>query len=125
VIEITEQTALRDLDRAELVLAELRAAGFSVALDDFGSGYSSLTYLTRLPIDAVKLDGQFVAAAAAGGRGLELLHAVVGFLARLDLKSVIEGVETEADHRLVSTLGIDYGQGWFYGHPGPASELPD
>ena len=67
-IEVTEQTALRDTDRAARVLGRLREIGFRIALDDFGSGYSSLTYLTQLPIDVVKLDRHFVRAAANRSR---------------------------------------------------------
>ena len=117
-IEVTEQTALRDTERAAHILGRLREIGFRIALDDFGSGYSSLTYLTQLPIDIVKLDRHFVRAAETE-RGLRLMRAMIAFLRQIELVTVVEGVESAEDHALIAELGVDLGQGWYYGRPRP------
>ena len=85
IVEVTEQTALDDIDLAGRVLDELRNQGFVIALTTSGSGYSSLTYLTELPIDVVKLDGAFLRAAQASPRGRQVLEGIVDFLHRIDL----------------------------------------
>lgn len=122
VIEITEQTLIADLDSATGTIGSLHDRGFQVSLDDFGTGHSSLNYLTRLPLTAVKLGGEFIANARAGDRGQETLAAIFDFLSRLGHEVVFEGVETTEDHEMVRSVGGLYAQGWHYGFPAPIDE---
>lgn len=116
-LEVTETALITHIEIAGAVLGELRQRGFKVALDDFGSGYSSLRYLANMPIDLVKFDSTLV-------RGLESNTAQGGLvedLIRLILKAgyevVAEGVETELINRRITALGCRYGQGMLFGRP--------
>jgi EAL domain-containing protein (putative c-di-GMP-specific phosphodiesterase class I) len=93
-LEVTEQTAVEDLTRASAVLQPLRALGVHVSLDDFGTGFSSLGYLARLPVDELKIDRSFVAGLGARSHDDALVRAVLGMAADLGLRVVAEGVET-------------------------------
>ncbi len=124
LIEITETALITRLDLAGEVLQHLRGDGFQVALDDFGSGYSSLRYLAQMPIDLVKFDITLV-------RSLESDSAQGGLvedLARLILKAgyqiVAEGIESERVGRRIGALGCRYGQGYLFGHPQPQCLAP-
>ena len=104
-IEITEQGALADLDRATATLDELRAMGVAVAVDDFGTGHSALAYLEHLPIDIVKIDRSFLPGDGEYGRGRELFGAIADLGCRLGFDVVAEGVETDAQLDLAVSSG--------------------
>jgi EAL domain-containing protein (putative c-di-GMP-specific phosphodiesterase class I) len=111
VLEITE-SHLPDL-AASAALARLRAAGVQVALDDFGSGYSSLAQLVRLPIDVVKLDRDLITNLDEEG-GEAVLAAAVALARSLGMRTVTEGIETPAQLAAVQRAGSDLGQGYLY-----------
>lgn len=113
-IEITEQQILRDPTHAAYELARLRERGVRILFDDFGSGYSSLTWLATLPCDAIKFDGSLVANVAQDGAERKILRALAGLARDLGLETIAEGVETEAQRDAVAALGCDYAQGHFY-----------
>jgi len=91
-------------------------------LDDFGTGFSSLAYLARLPVDTLKIDRSFVLDMTSGPQGLALASTIIGLAHALKLKVVAEGVETEEQHRLLALLGCDEMQGFLLARPMPAAE---
>lgn len=122
-LELTEQMLVDDSEAVKVTLADLKALGVSLALDDFGVGYSSLNYLSRMPIDVVKIDQSFVAQLGSGSSHQAIVHSVVTLAHVLGMSVVAEGVETAEQHELVTALGCDYSQGYFHSQPLPISEI--
>ncbi|UBV44982.1 EAL domain-containing protein (plasmid) [Deinococcus taeanensis] len=122
-VEVTESTVMQNVDLARAHLHALRAAGVHVALDDFGSGHSSLSLLADLPLDTVKLDRTFLRDAVSGGPRLALLSNSIHLARDLNLRTVVEGVEDEAMLNLLRHLGCDAVQGYHILRPSPLSEL--
>ncbi len=122
VIEVTESAVMHDALGAIAVLAELRETGVKVAVDDFGTGYSSLGYLQRLPIDIIKIDRAFVVGVEKPFEAA-LIKAVIQIADALSLRTVAEGVETEAQAEALAELGCEYGQGYLFGTPQPAETM--
>jgi diguanylate cyclase (GGDEF)-like protein len=120
--EVTETALLMDFRRAGENLSELRRAGVTIALDDFGAGYASIGYLRELHFDQIKLDGALVTAAQQGSDGKRLLRAVIGLCEILGVSSVAEHVESEDLLRVLVELGCTAGQG-FWLHPPAAGEI--
>jgi diguanylate cyclase (GGDEF)-like protein len=121
--EVTETAAVANIVRAEALIRRLRDLGFGVALDDFGQGLSSLTYLKTLPVTTLKIDGSFVRDAAADDRSQAMLNAIVQLARAMGLSTVAECVESERIHAIVRTLGVDLGQGFFLGRPTPVDDV--
>ena len=115
--EITETSALDDLDAADRRVQALRAAGIKVCLDDFGVGAASLDYLRKLQIDIIKIDGAFVRDIESDPKVRALAGHLVDLCRELKIDTVAEMVETEAQAEAVKALGVDYGQGWLFGRP--------
>lgn len=120
-LELTEASALADRQSGTGSLERLRRIGVRVSLDDFGSGYSSLSYLAELPLDEMKLDGSFLRTGL--GEGGFVLRSVVDIGHHLGLVVVAEGVETPEELRQVAATGADVVQGYIYSQPVPAAEL--
>lgn len=118
-LEITESVVMNDIDTNIANLERVRAMGVTIALDDFGTGFSSLSYLSRLPLDNLKIDRLFVIDMTERSAGLALVSAVITLSHALNLKVVAEGVETEEQSRLLRLLGCDTLQGYLYGRPVP------
>ena len=118
-LEITESVRL--FEGSAQVLGRLKAMGVRLALDDFGTGYASLTHVTSLPIDEIKIDRSFVSAIEDGGRQGELAASVVDLGQRLHLEVVAEGIETAGQAERLHALGCDLAQGYLYGRPVTAS----
>jgi EAL domain-containing protein (putative c-di-GMP-specific phosphodiesterase class I) len=119
VLEVTEGVLLED-EAVGRRLQHLRAEGVRIALDDFGTGWSSLSYLSRFPVDVLKLDRSFTATLHEA-RGGEAVPAAVVQLARaLDLDVVAEGIETSDQARQLRRLGTQLGQGYLFGRPADA-----
>jgi diguanylate cyclase (GGDEF)-like protein len=116
-IEVTETALLGDFDVARESLSTLRAAGVRIALDDFGAGYSSISYLREMKFDAVKLDGSLIAAVAPGGDGLPLLEGVLSLCRAMGQDCVAEHIECAEQADLLSRLGCRYGQGFALSPP--------
>lgn len=125
VVEITEGALLRHLDVAADVVADLRTAGVSVSVDDFGTGHSSLSSLRRFAADTIKIDGGLVQAMPAEERTAALVRLVVEMAAALGLRTVAEGIESPAQLRGVQALGCDEGQGFLFCGPVDAQHITD
>ena len=121
--EVTETALLADFEQARENLDELRNAGATIVLDDFGAGYASIGYLRELHFDQVKLDGGLVTAAQHSADGKRLLRAVVGLCEILGVSSVAEHVESVDLLALVLDLGCTAGQGFWLKPPLPAEQL--
>lgn len=119
-LEVTESAALGDVGAANTRIQALRAAGFRVAIDDFGAGASSYDYLRSLSVDQVKIDGRYVREAATDARSQKLISHLVGLCRSLKLETVAEMIETEDVAALMRRLGVDCGQGWRFGRPFPS-----
>ncbi|MBR0556534.1 EAL domain-containing protein [Ciceribacter sp. L1K23] len=120
--EITETAVMADLPLARLILEDLSAAGCRIALDDFGSGYSSFRYIDQLPLNKVKVDKSFVRQVAHSVTSREIVAGVIALCQRLGLRSVLEGVETDAELAVVLPLEPDLIQGYYFGRPMTADE---
>lgn len=121
VLEITEREALPNLTQVRAVIEELRASKIAVALDDFGSGFSSFLYMKYLDIDYVKIEGSFVRHMVADERDRIIVEQINTMAHRFGLKTVAEFVEDEATARMLAEIGVDFAQGYYFGHPA----LPD
>lgn len=123
-IEITETTMLQDTTKSRAALRALGRLGVRVSLDDFGTKYSSLSYLHSFPLHKVKIDQSFVQNLANNARMLTLLRGIVRLSAELGLRVAVEGIETEEQLALVAAEeGLDEVQGYLFGVPMPASAL--
>ncbi len=122
LFEITETAAIRNIARTEEFMAELRGWGCSFALDDFGSGLSSLSYLKRLPVDYLKIDGSFIRDLATDRTSHTMVKAIIQMAADLQIKTVAEGVESNETLEVLRPLGIDYVQGYAVALPTPLCE---
>jgi len=122
-LEITESVIMEDIDHSIATLHEIRALGVTIAIDDFGTGFSSLSYLSRLPVDTLKIDRSFIIEMTAGPQGLALVSTIISLAHSLNLKVVAEGVETEEQTRLLRLLNCDEMQGFFFSKPLPSQLL--
>ena len=116
-VELTENSLMRDFERANAVLTALRERGVAVAIDDFGTGYSSMKYLSELPFDSIKIAQAFVDNITEDSQRAGVIDAVVNLGRRLNKTVVAEGVETEAQRRLLADYGVDELQGFGVGKP--------
>jgi diguanylate cyclase len=123
-IEITEDLLVADLAKARAVLNRLRESGIRVAIDDFGSGYASLTYLRELPIDDVKLDRLFVAPILSDDRAATIVRSVIELTNTFGIATVAEGVGDAETALRLKEYGCNAVQGNFFCPPVPASEIP-
>jgi EAL domain-containing protein (putative c-di-GMP-specific phosphodiesterase class I) len=121
-LEITESAMMRDPDETLAILDQLKALGTRILMDDFGTGYSSLAYLKTFPFDKVKLDQTFARDLDAPSN-LAIIRAVIGIAESLSIRTIIEGVETNAQFNRVVAEGCDEVQGFLFGRPIPASEI--
>ena len=119
-LEITESTLMRDAESAVSALGALRALGLHLAVDDFGSGYSSLAYLERLPVEALKIDRSFTEGVGARKDSTAIVGAIVSLAGALHLSTVAEGIETAEQLRLLRGMGCEIGQGYLFGPARPA-----
>jgi EAL domain-containing protein (putative c-di-GMP-specific phosphodiesterase class I) len=122
-LEITEDIILEDSRKIGLLLAELRRRAISVAFDDFGTGYGSLTYLKRFPIDTIKIDQTFVRTLAPDTDDASIVRTTIDLGRALGLSVIAEGIETEATLKILREWGCDEGQGYFFSKPVPAEAL--
>ena len=116
-VEITESSLLADRAMAAARLGRLREAGVQIAVDDFGTGYASMAYLTSLPLDALKIDRGLVVDLVKGRRDRIVVRAMIGLARELDLKVVVEGVETHEQLALLGEWGCDLYQGFLGAGP--------
>jgi len=119
-LEITETTAMQNVEASMAILQQLADREVDIAIDDFGTGYSSLMYLKRLPASELKIDRGFVRDLHQGSEDAAIVSAIVAVGQALGLRIVAEGVETEAQRAFLTRLGCDSLQGHLLGRPLPA-----
>ena len=125
-LEITETSAMSDLEQSLKTLQALKEVGVHIHVDDFGTGYSSLSYLHRFPVDSLKVDRSFVSRMTEGPEQLAIVRTVVDLAKSLGLSVVAEGVETPEELVLIRGMGCDYIQGWLFAkamEPSEASRI--
>jgi len=116
-LELTESTLLKNEDNAEEILNQLHDMGITISIDDFGTGYASLAYLKRLPIDILKIDRSFTDGILHDPDDIAIVNAIYGLARGLGLKLVAEGIETREQLAVLTEMGVDYGQGYFWSPP--------
>jgi EAL domain-containing protein (putative c-di-GMP-specific phosphodiesterase class I) len=121
--EITETAALANLGEVLWFMQELGAMGCRFAIDDFGSGQASYGYIESLPVDYVKIDGLFIRDLLDNALHRAIVESVQRIGATLGVETVAEQVETPQVAELLATMGVDYGQGWHFGRPGPMIDV--
>ncbi|GAB5604562.1 putative bifunctional diguanylate cyclase/phosphodiesterase [Sideroxyarcus sp. TK5] len=118
VLELTEREALPNLSQVRAVIEELKGTGIKIALDDFGSGFSSFMYLKYLPVDYVKIEGSFVQQIVNDPRDRIMVEHINRMAHEFGLKTIAEFVEDEATARMLAEIGVDSAQGYHFGRPG-------
>ena len=111
-MEITESVALHDLDNTRRFIDQVRNFGVKVALDDFGAGYTSFSYLKELPADVLKIDGNFIVNINAHPANVAIVEAIVSLAVNLGMKTIAEWAEDAATVQTLAEIGVDYVQGW-------------
>jgi EAL domain-containing protein (putative c-di-GMP-specific phosphodiesterase class I) len=119
-LEITERDVVGDVERTRETMQALRLKGITVAVDDFGTGFSSLAYLARLPLQVLKIDREFVATLHEDDT---IARTVVGLAGSFGMECIAEGIETEQQLVALSELGVHAGQGWHLGRPASAEDF--
>lgn len=115
--EITESSAMQDIDYAIRVLSRLRALGYGLSLDDFGTGYSSLSHLRQLPVDTIKIDRSFIEGLNENRQDRVMVAGIIELAAHLDMRVLAEGVEQSEQLDVLDSLGCDEAQGFYIGRP--------
>ncbi len=123
-VEITESVMISSFDETIIVLRQLEKLGVRISLDDFGTGFSSLSYLHQLPLNKVKIDRSFIKNGVNDQRSFTLLKGVVDLTKALGLKTVLEGIETDAQlNSIANTMEVDEVQGFLFSRPLPAKDI--
>jgi EAL domain-containing protein (putative c-di-GMP-specific phosphodiesterase class I) len=122
-IEITESVLIEDFDKVFEKLKILKDYGIRVSLDDFGTGFSSLSYLKKLPIDTLKIDKSFIDTVLADGATRIITESIINMVKSLGIESIAEGVEDDAQYNYLHAIGCDVIQGYLLGKPQPAEEI--
>ncbi len=122
-LELTEQTLIQDVENSQFILNQLTAWGINVAIDDFGTGYSSLSYLKNFPVHALKIDKSFIRDMNEDKDDLELIKTMILMGQNLNITTVAEGVETQAQLKQLIKMGCDQFQGYLFSHPTSFNDL--
>ena len=122
-LEVTESVALHDLQNTGRFIDRAKSLGAKIALDDFGAGYSSFSYLRDLPADALKIDGAFIKGASSHPANVAILQAIIELTHNLGMKSIAEWVEDLDTMELLAELGADYVQGWAIAKSQPGERI--
>ncbi|MCM1334078.1 MAG: EAL domain-containing protein [Bacteroides sp.] len=123
-IEITESAAFENIDILMTVFTQIKEAGFHVSIDDFGTGYSSLNMLKDLPVDVLKIDRSFLTEEASETENAsKIIGSVVSLATALDISTICEGIETKEQASLLTKLGCDMAQGFFFAKPMPIDDF--
>ena len=121
--EITESSAMDDVNHSLKVMNKMKSKGFSIAIDDFGTGYSSFSYLQKFPIDYLKIDISFIRNMTLSQDGKNIVESIINIAHLLDLETIAEGVEEEQELKILNKLNNDYVQGYYYYQPLPEAEI--
>ncbi|MBN3926888.1 MAG: EAL domain-containing protein [Nostoc sp. NMS4] len=116
-MEITESVLMENMQLATFMLLQLQQMNIQLHLDDFGIGYSSLSYLHRFPSNALKIDRSFIAKIGANGENLEIVQAIVALAKSLNIDVIAEGVETLEQLAQLRVMKCKYAQGYFFSQP--------
>jgi diguanylate cyclase (GGDEF)-like protein/PAS domain S-box-containing protein len=122
-LEITESGMMADPERAQISLNALDAMGIELAIDDYGTGFSSLAYLHRLPVDSLKIDKSFVMDMVTNADNTTIVRSTIDLAHGLGIKVVAEGVETEQAYQQLCDMGCNTAQGYYIGRPKPAAAI--
>lgn len=122
-LEITESSPLRASPVVSQTLNQLRNAGVLLAIDDFGTGFPSLAYLRDVSVDYIKIDRQFITDVGTSARDQELIGAMATLASNVGMASIAEGIENATQARFVASLGVEYGQGFYFSKPMSGKEL--
>ena len=114
---------MKNLERNSQMLSELKELGLSISMDDFGTGFSSLSYLKRFPLDTIKIDRSFINEIHESSDDQEITRAIIAMGQSVKLKTLAEGVETDEQLEILRSYGCDYIQGFFYGKPMTANDM--
>ena len=125
IVELTETSLMTDPEASSANLRGLRDLGIGVEIDDFGTGYSSISYLRKLPAQAVKMDSSLIEDIVEDPRQLKFVAAVLQLIEAAGLLSVAEGIETPDQSRLLTRMGCDLGQGYLFGRPAEAAAMAE
>ncbi|ESN13468.1 diguanylate cyclase/phosphodiesterase [Enterobacter sp. MGH 24] len=124
ILEVTESTALKNLDRSIELLNAFNQAGITVSIDDFGTGYSNLLMLSVLPAKELKIDRSFVTSMLENEKSYKLVETIISIARTMEMNVVAEGIETEEQQAVLTRLGCDYLQGYLFSRPLPADQVP-
>jgi diguanylate cyclase (GGDEF)-like protein/PAS domain S-box-containing protein len=123
-LEVTETTAMQNTAQTIDIMAQLRAMGILIYMDDFGTGYSSLSQLQRMPIDALKIDRAFVKEMERDATSRTIVDTIIALAHSMKARVIAEGVETAPQAARLARAGCDYLQGYHFGRPMPAHQIP-
>jgi len=123
IFEITETTAVSDLKSSKQMMSHLKNLGFAFALDDFGAGFSSLSYLKQFPIDYIKIDGSFIKDILNNVEDQMLVKTIIDTASAFNLETIAEFVENRETLTLLESMGVDYAQGYHIDKPKPFAEV--
>lgn len=121
--ELTEHSLVDDMAFAKSILDDIHGIGFKVALDDFGTRYSSLNYLSTIPFDTLKIDKSYIDDIASNQKKRVVVEEIIRLSRKMGLQTVAEGIETKEQHDILLELGCDFGQGYLYARPGPFEQF--
>ncbi|MEG5633735.1 EAL domain-containing protein [Enterobacter bugandensis] len=124
ILEVTESTALKNLDRSIELLNTFNHAGITVSIDDFGTGYSNLLMLSVLPAKELKIDKSFVSSMLGNEKSRKLVETIINIARTMEMTVVAEGIETDEQQAILTSLGCDYLQGYLFSRPLPAEQVP-
>ncbi|MDB5579412.1 MAG: hypothetical protein JWR80_4588, partial [Bradyrhizobium sp.] len=122
-LEVTEDILLDDKAEVLSIFRRLQDLGVRVVFDDFGTGYGSLSYLKNFPLDGLKIDRSFVQELAANRSDAAIVGSTIELGERLGLSVIAEGIEDDATAELLTAMGCEQGQGYYFGKPMPAAEF--
>lgn len=120
---MTETLLMNSDDSSAQTLKKFREHNIPIALDDFGTGYSSMSYLSKFDIDFLKIDRSFVSNLTPNSKELALCQAIITMAKSLGMTIIAEGIETKQQQDLLTTMGCDYGQGFYFSKPVRASAI--
>jgi PAS domain S-box-containing protein len=123
IFEITETALAENIDAAQSFAIRMRKLGCAIALDDFGVGHGTFTYLKRLPIDYLKIDRGFVRDLLSDDESQQVVEAIIGVAHQFEIETIAEGVEDQATLDELRRMGVDYAQGYWIGRPAPLAQL--
>jgi EAL domain-containing protein (putative c-di-GMP-specific phosphodiesterase class I) len=122
-LEVTEDVLLEDHERARDIFRRIQALGVRIAFDDFGTGYASLTYLKKFPLDRLKIDRSFVQELRVDSNDAAIVGSTITLARLLGLAVIAEGIEDSVTAELLARMGCEEGQGYHFGRPMPAAEF--